>query len=116
MDDNKLDKSLHSDALAPSAFRIEKMADDITDMKITLAKMESTLDRNTDSLELHVKRTDLLEQKVEILKQEVTPVLKDIQPVLKYWKILSVIVILAVTGSNPALIPVILKYFGVVVP
>lgn len=96
--------------------KLDKIANDVQEIKLSLVKMDMTLERNTDSLENHIKRTDLLESKVEVLKEQVTPVLKDIQPVIKYWKLLSVIVILTVTGSNPALLPVILKYFGVVVP
>jgi len=120
-DENKLDRikddiSLRSGDLAPSAFRFEKMAEDVQEIKVTLAKMEVTLDRNTESLVEHVARTNLLEQKVEVLKQEVTPVLKDIQPVIKYWRILSVVVVIAITASNPSLIPVILKLLGVPVP
>ena len=92
--------------------KLDKIKDDVNDIKVSLAKIESTLERNTESLIEHVKRTNLLEDKVEVLKDEVTPVLKDIKPVLKYWKILSLVVVISVTSANPKLIPLILKLFG----
>jgi hypothetical protein len=96
--------------------KLDKIKDDITDIKITLSKMESTLDRNTDSLEIHVKRTDLLEAKVELVKTEVLPLLPEIKQMVKYWKILSIIVIVTIAGTNPAVIPLLLKFLGVPVP
>lgn len=44
---------------------LEKISDDITDIKVTLAKQHV-------SLEEHVRRTDLLETKVGILQDEVS--------------------------------------------
>lgn len=96
--------------------KLDRIKDDITDIKITLSKMESTLDRNTDSLEVHVKRTDLLEAKVELVKTEVLPLLPEIKQMVKYWKILSIIVIVTIAGTNPAVIPLLLKFLGVPVP
>ena len=43
---------------------LEKISDDIVDIKVTLAKQN-------ESLTHHVRRTDLLEEKVDILKEEV---------------------------------------------
>jgi predicted nuclease with TOPRIM domain len=96
--------------------KLDKIKDDITDIKITLSKMESTLDRNTDSLEVHVKRTDLLEAKVELVKTEVLPLLPEIKQMVRWWKALSVVVVLIIAGSNPALIPILAKLIGIPLP
>lgn len=44
--------------------KIDKISDDIVDIKVTLGHQAGIL-------ETHVKRTDLLETKVDILKEEV---------------------------------------------
>jgi hypothetical protein len=44
---------------------LEKISDDIVEIKVTLAKQN-------ESLAHHVKRTDLLEDKVDILREEVS--------------------------------------------
>lgn len=51
---------------------LEKISEDIVDIKVTLAKQETLLSKQEKSLDEHVKRTNLLEDKVEILRDEVT--------------------------------------------
>lgn len=43
---------------------LQKIASDITDIKVTIAKQEIHLAE-------HIRRSDLIEQKVEILREEV---------------------------------------------
>jgi uncharacterized membrane protein (DUF106 family) len=93
--------------------KLDKIRDDITDIKISIGKIESTLDRNTADVEKHIKRSDNYEDEMKKLKDEVLPILPEIKTMIRYWKWLSVIVIIAVTSANPALIPVILKFLGV---
>ena len=40
--------------------KLDRIKDDITDIKVTLSKIESTLERNTDSLDTHIQRTNLI--------------------------------------------------------
>lgn len=96
--------------------KLDKIANDVQEIKLSLVKMDMTLERNTESLVTHVKRTDLLEQKVELVKTEVLPLLPEIKTMVRYWKVLSVIVIVTIAGTNPAVIPLLLKFIGVPVP
>lgn len=89
--------------------KLDKIKDDVQEIKVTLAKMEVTLERNTGSLETHIKRTDLLEQKVELLKTEVLPLLPELKRVLKWWPILSAIVI-AVAAGKPEIVKLVMQY------
>jgi predicted nuclease with TOPRIM domain len=89
--------------------KLDKIRDDVNEIKVTLAKIEGTLERNTDSLIEHVKRTDLLETKVELLKTEVLPLLPELKRVLKYWPILSAIVI-AVVAGKPEIMKLVMQY------
>ncbi len=50
--------------------KIDKIADDIVDLKITAAKQNEILERLTDSVEYHIKRTDALEDLHAIIKEE----------------------------------------------
>jgi hypothetical protein len=93
--------------------KLDKIRDDITDIKISIAKIESTLEINTVEVAKHIKRSDNYEDEIVKLKAEVLPILPEIKTMIRYWKWLSVIVIIAVTSANPALIPVILKFLGV---
>jgi hypothetical protein len=96
--------------------KLDKIRDDITDIKISIGKIESTLEINTLEVAKHIKRSDNYEDEIQKLKSEVLPLLPEIKQMIKYWKILSVIVIVAITSTNPQLIPLVLKYFGVQTP
>lgn len=55
-----------------------KLADDIVELKVSVAKQEvnltnqnKTLDRLTDSVELHIRRTAALEDMVELVRSEI---------------------------------------------
>jgi hypothetical protein len=96
--------------------KLDKIHNDVQDIKISLAKVEMTLERNTADVEKHIRRSDNYEDEMKKLKEEVLPVLPEIKQMIKYWKILSVLVILSVTSANPAIIPLVLKLFGVPVP
>jgi DNA-binding transcriptional MerR regulator len=84
--------------------------EDLTEIKVSLAKIEATLDRNTDQLAEHMKRTDLLEQKVEVLKSEVVPLLPEIRKVLKYYPYITAVVLVVLSGK-PELIQKVVEYF-----
>lgn len=96
--------------------KLDRISNDITDIKLSLAKVEMTLERNTNDVEKHIRRSDAQEEQVKALKDEVLPLLPEIKQMMKVWKILSVVVIVAVTSSNPNLIPLLLKYLGVPTP
>lgn len=51
--------------------KLDKMSNDIADLRISAAQSVVILDRNSKDIENHIKRTDLLEEKVVILKQSV---------------------------------------------
>lgn len=91
--------------------KLDKISNDINDIKLSLVKMDMTLERNTESLEMHIKRTDLLEQKVEVLKNEVLPLLPEIRKVLKYWPMLSAVVIAVLIGK-PEVIQAVMTYLS----
>lgn len=93
--------------------KLNKMSEDITDIKISLAKIEGTLERNTNDVEKHIKRSDNYEDEISKLKAEVLPLMPEIKQMIRYWKILSVIVIITVTSANPSVIPLLLKLSGV---
>lgn len=48
--------------------KFDKMAEDITDIKITLTKNTAILEANTASLVHHIKRTDLNEERIAKLE------------------------------------------------
>lgn len=58
--------------------KFAKLAEDIVELKVTVAKQEvnlenqsKILDRLTDSVELHIRRTAALEDLVEIVRSEI---------------------------------------------
>jgi hypothetical protein len=93
--------------------KLEKIRDDITEIKLSLGRIDATLDRNTSDVERHIKRSDNYEFEIQKLKQEVLPLLPEIRQMVKYWKFLSILVIIGVTGSNPNILPVLLKVLGI---
>ena len=93
--------------------KLDKISSDVQDIKLSLAKVEMTLERNTADVEKHIKRSDNYEDEIRKLKEDVLPILPEIKTMIKYWKILSVVVVIAVTSANPAIIPLVLKLFGV---
>jgi hypothetical protein len=96
--------------------KLDKISSDVQDIKLSLVKVEMTLERNTTDVEKHIKRSDNYEDEIKKLKEEVLPMLPEIKTMIKYWKILSIVVIVVVTSANPTLIPLIMKLFGVPVP
>lgn len=50
--------------------KLDKMANDIADLRVDSAKSIVILDRNTKDVQTHISRTDLLESKLELLTQE----------------------------------------------
>lgn len=48
--------------------KIDKIQEDITEIKVDMAKISVTLEKNTDSLELHMKRTEASERRLNILE------------------------------------------------
>jgi hypothetical protein len=51
--------------------KLDKIADDITEIKINTAGISATLVAQKDSLDHHILRTDTLQEQVGILKSEV---------------------------------------------
>ena len=49
----------------------EKLVNDITDIKVSIARIDVTLEKNTDSLIDHMRRSDLLEKKLEPVERHV---------------------------------------------
>lgn len=47
----------------------DRIREELTGIKVELAKMNTTLSANTESLKLHVKRTDLNEQRIHGLER-----------------------------------------------
>jgi len=47
--------------------KVEKISEDIGEMKVTLAKQESNIDH-------HIKRTDLAEESIGLLRQDLEPI------------------------------------------
>lgn len=81
MDNNKLDKILES---------LDKVKDDMSDMKVTMAA-------NTATLEVHVKRTDLAEENINQLRTNITEELKPIKSHIAFVK--GAIWALGITGA-----------------
>lgn len=52
----------------------EKIVEDITEIKVTLARIDVTLEKNTESLVEHVKRTNLIEQQLRPVEKHVAMV------------------------------------------
>lgn len=51
--------------------KLDKIAEDITDIKVTSAKQEVNLENLTEQVRIHVKRTDLLELEIKPIKEHV---------------------------------------------
>lgn len=49
--------------------KLDKILEEITEIKVSQAKTEITLDANTKSLQEHIKRTNILEEKTEELQK-----------------------------------------------
>lgn len=49
--------------------KLDKILEEIIEIKVSQAKTEVTLDANTKSLEEHIKRTNILEKKTEELQK-----------------------------------------------
>ena len=45
--------------------KLDKIQDDVSDLKVENAKQTASIERNTKDLEEHMKRSDLLEKKME---------------------------------------------------
>ena len=80
--------------------KLDKLTDDIVDVKVILAKQE-------ENIKHHIKRTDLLEENVEILRDEMR---KDLRPIKKHVQ--SVGNLLKFVGATGALL-LFLKEIGI---
>lgn len=49
--------------------KIDKLQDDITEIKVTMAKISVTLEDNTDSLKDHMLRTSMAEDRIKDLEK-----------------------------------------------
>lgn len=76
--------------------KLDTVAEDITDIKISLAKIDVTLEKNTESLIVHEKRTSQLESRVVPIEKHVAM----LNGALKLLGVLSLIVGLIVAISN----------------
>jgi septation ring formation regulator EzrA len=66
--------------------KIEKVAEDVTDIKVVLSRLEVLHERNTVSLEEHIKRTNALEDMVIQNEQNFSAELKPIQTHISFVK------------------------------
>jgi len=64
--------------------KVEKIAEDITVLKVIAAKQEQNLLRNTEDLKLHMKRSDKLEEQVDLYKSAISAELAPLQDHVKY--------------------------------
>lgn len=47
---------------------LSKLADDVSEIKVSVAVSHALHEKNSQDLEYHIKRTDLLEKKVEVIQ------------------------------------------------
>lgn len=52
-----------------SEIKMDKMQEDIGEIKVELAKISTTLENNTESLKEHIKRTELAEKRISNLEK-----------------------------------------------
>lgn len=83
--------------------KIESVAKDQSDIKITLAKQE-------EQLRLHVYRTDLAEQNIEKLRAEIKPAMVRITYVEGFLKVIGALAIVATAVSGIATVAI--RFFG----
>lgn len=76
--------------------KVEKISDDQSDMKITLAKQE-------ENLRQHMRRSDLLEEGITVLKTEMEPIKHHVALVGAIGKWL-------ISGGAVTLIGLVVKY------
>ncbi len=57
------------DVLERIADKLNKVGDDIEEIKVNVAKQEVTLSHQAESLDEHIKRTELLESRVKPLEE-----------------------------------------------
>jgi hypothetical protein len=93
---------MNTDLLEKLYEKQERMAEDLADIKVILAKQE-------ENLKIHIYRTDLAEENIALLRQEVKPVIahvaglkKAIEISLKTLGALSVLVAIIVGFINIA--------------
>jgi hypothetical protein len=67
--------------LEPHFSRLEKMAEDIAEMKVTSAGQAK-------DIAYHIKRTDLLEERTEQLATELKPVAEHVQQLRGGWMLI----------------------------
>lgn len=54
--------------------KIDKIAEDIVDIKITSVKQEVTLALQKDVLDEHIRRTSIAEERIEMIRTELEPI------------------------------------------
>lgn len=79
MSDDLLEKIYH---------KVEKLSDDMSDMKVVAGKQESNLVE-------HMRRSDLLEENIEILRESIVPVQKHVDMVSGALKLIGFVGIAA---------------------
>lgn len=81
--------------MSPSNKTVEQKLDvvieDLTDVKVTLARHEVYHETNTESLKEHILRTKINEERLEMLKNEVNSLEKHKEQVVGALKILMVV-------------------------
>jgi len=50
--------------------KLDKIQDDVTEIKVENAKQTAKINKNTDDLAHHIKRSDLIEESLELHKQD----------------------------------------------
>lgn len=64
--------------------KLDKISDDMTDIKVTIAKQQVSLDD-------HIKRTNMLEESVEFLYDEIKPIKLHVSQVSAILKFLGIV-------------------------
>jgi hypothetical protein len=90
---------MSNDLLLKIDSKLDKIQEDIVEIKIAQAKQEANLEANTKTLVEHMHRSNLLEESQEILYEEVTKIKihsAQVDGIFKFLGILSTIVSVAV--------------------
>lgn len=89
--------------------KIDKIAEDVSDIKVGQAKLGIYVERNTKSLEEHMRRTDVLEE----LHRDNQARIQKLEEPKKAWKlVLAQIIKLGATASAIAAMLKLINYLN----
>lgn len=79
--------------------KVEQVAQDQGEMKVTLVEQKGILDGQAIQLEQHILRTKLAEENIELLRTDLKPVEKQVAMVHGVFKFIGVLASLAAIGK-----------------